>query len=53
MRIFTLLTISFLLVTAGAKAEESSFIGKRFVDVQSEDTADNTHQLSEYAGKGK
>ena len=53
MRIFTLLTISFLLATTGAKAEESSFIGKRFVDVESEDTADNTHRLSEYAGKGK
>ena len=53
MRIFTLLTISFLLATTGAKAEESSIIGKRFVDVESEDTADNTHRLSEYAGKGK
>ena len=52
MRIITLLTLSFLLATNGVKAQDS-FIGKRFTDVQSEDTADNLHRLSEYAGKGK
>ena len=52
MRIFTLLTLSFLLATNVVKAEDS-FIGKRFTDVQSEDTAGNLHRLSEYAGKSK
>ena len=51
MRIFTLLTVSFLLAANAVKAQDS-FIGKRFTDVQSEDTSGNPHRLSEYAGKG-